>query len=168
MNIAYFFLCVMFLNNTQQVGPPAESHQFDFWVGDWKCSGESFAPNGKATHTDAVNSITRILAGRVLQENFKMPGLNGTSVSVYDPLAKLWRQTWVDDNGGYIALTGSFAEGTMTLRTLPRSDQPNVASRMVFSNISADGFDWDWQSSRDAGATWKPAWHLHYTRVKKK
>lgn len=170
MNITPILLCVMYFHNTPQavpqVVPQAEAKQFDFWVGNWKASGESFGPGGKAKHTDAENSITHTMAGHVIQEKFKMPGLNGMSVSVYDPSAKLWRQTWVDDNGGYIALTGTFADGKMTLRTIPRQDRPNAASRMVFSNINSDSFDWDWQSSQDAGVTWKTAWHLHYTRVK--
>jgi len=55
----------------------------------------------------------------------------------------------------------------MTLQTLPRPDRPKTIGRMVFSNINPDSFDWDWQSSGDSGKTWKLAWHLHYTRVKK-
>ncbi|HVT11373.1 MAG TPA: DUF1579 family protein [Fimbriimonadaceae bacterium] len=150
----------------QKVEPPVETHQFDFWVGEWKCSGDSYGPDGKATRTEASNTITRDLGGHVVRENFRMNGLNGSSVSVYDPSAKLWRQTWVDDQGGYIALTGSFEGGKMTLTTLPRPDRPKASSRMVFSNIKADSFDWDWETSRDAGRTWKLAWHLHYTRAK--
>jgi len=148
----------------QHVAPPAETHQFDFWVGTWKASGISYGPGDKQTHTDATNVITRDFGGHVVHENFKMAGLNGMSVSVYTPATKMWRQTWVDDQGSYIALSGSFADGKMTLQTALRQ---HSANRMVFSNITASEFDWDWEATTDDGKTWKPAWRLHYTRVKK-
>lgn len=153
--------------NTQQPTQPPVNHELDFWVGHWKCSGESYGANNQVTKTEGTNTITKTYDGHVTQENFRMKGLNGMSVSVYDSIAKLWRQTWVDDQGGYIALTGTFEDGKMTLRTIPRPDRPKAAARMIFSNITPDSFDWDWQTSRDSGTTWTPAWHLHYTRVKK-
>ena len=164
---AFALLLTITMTSLAQTALPPETHQFDFWIGKWKCSGESFDANGKSTRTEATNSIERTFDGHVIRENFKMRGLNGTSVSVFDPAAKLWRQTWVDDQGSYIALAGTCVEGKMTLQTLPRPDRPKAASRMVFSNVAADSFDWDWQSSRDAGATWTLVWHLHYVRVKK-
>lgn len=144
--------------------PPAETSQFDFWVGSWKCSGESYDASGKATHTDATNTIVKSFDGHVVQEDFHQGGYHGMSMSVYDPNAKLWRQTWVDNGGAYIALTGSFEKGKMTLQTLPRPNKPDSASRMVFSNIQKNSFDWNWESTTDGGKSWKLQWRLHYER----
>ncbi len=143
-----------------------QAKAFDFWVGNWSCAGDSFDAAGKATKTEATNSIAKILDSKVVEENFKMGTFVGTSHSVYDPAAKLWRQTWVDNQGSYIALTGKFAIGKMILQTIPNPLKPKTASRMVFKNIKKDSFDWNWESSVDAAKTWKLAWHLHYTRVK--
>ncbi len=139
---------------------------FDFWVGNWSCAGDSFDAAGKATKTEATNSIAKILDSKVIEESFTMGTFVGTSHSVYDPAAKLWRQTWVDNQGSYIALTGKFANGKMILQTIPNPLEPKSSNRMVFKNIQKDSFDWNWESSADAGKTWKLAWHLHYARVK--
>src|SRR5688500_6149283 len=112
--------------------PPQESSQLDFWVGKWKCVGEMHAPDGKKTRTEGKNVIKRSFDGKVIEEQFSMDGFRGMSVSVYDPRAKLWRQTWVDNSGGYIALTGTFENGKMILTTIPRPAAPNNANRMVF------------------------------------
>jgi hypothetical protein len=157
--------CIAVLINKDVTSP---GHELDFWVGDWTCSGESYDAAGKATHTDATNTITRAFDGHVIKENFTGANLTGMSVSVYDANNKLWRQTWVDNQGGYIALTGKIEEGNMTLTTLARAKTPNAFARMVFKNVKPDSFDWNWEGSKDGGKTWKLSWHLHYTRVKDK
>ena len=145
-----------------------QGHELDFWVGDWKGSGESYDAAGKATHTDAANTIGKTFDDHVVQENFTMAGFKGMSVSVYDSTNKIWRQTWVDSQGGYIALTGGVQDGNMTLTTLARPKTPLAFSRMVFKNVTPESFDWNWEGSQDGGKTWKLNWHLHYARVKGK
>ena len=150
-----------------QNGPtpvPAESKQFDFWVGEWNAKGKSAGANNTWQDTTATNSIKRVMGGHAVQESFKMGQFVGSSWSVYDPGHKVWKQTWVDNQGGYIDLVGGFEDGKMTLTTLPDNVHPKARNRMVFSNITAKEFDWDWEGSRDSGETWKLQWHLHYTR----
>jgi len=147
-----------------KVVPSDPTHQFDFWVGSWKCEGESRPPNGKTTKTVAQNVITKEFGGHVIHEHFSMKGFNGGSLSVYNPQDKHWHQTWVDDSGGYLVFTGGFADGKMTLSMQPGHD--GSVKRMVFSNIESSNFDWDWQRSTDQGKTWMTTWHLHYTRAK--
>ena len=159
-------ICCAVVAGQQQTPVPPETHQFDFWVGKWKASGDSYAPNGTKTHTDAENTITRAFDGHVVQENFTMGSFKGMSVSVYDPRVKAWRQTWVDNQGGYIPLSGNLTDGKMTLQTPTRPTNPKASNRMIFSNIKAESFDWDWEATADGGTTWKLSWHLHYTRVK--
>jgi hypothetical protein len=146
--------------NLQASKDPAR--QLDFWVGKWKCEGESQGPKGKLTKTSCRNNVTSEMGGHVIHEHFTMQGFNGTSLSVYNPAKKIWQQTWVDDSGSYLAFTGSFADGKMALSMEP--DAQGRVKRMVFSNITHAGFDWDWQGSKD-GKTWNPLWHLHYTRI---
>jgi hypothetical protein len=147
-----------------------ESSQFDFWVGDWDLEwpagqgGTSADKPGRGR-----NTITRILGGCVIQESFVSPSndFHGLSHSVYNPNTKKWNQTWVDDQGSYIALDGQFADGKMELRTAPRTGPQGktVINRMVFFNITKDSFDWSWQSSLDGGTTWKDLWNIQDLRM---
>lgn len=162
--VLIFIACSAF---GQQMAPEKpcsapEASQFDFWVGDWELTWND------TSH--GTNSIHKIMDGCTLQENFYDPAMNysGSSWSVYNPRVQLWQQTWVDNNGGYIALTGNFQNNEMTLTTAPRKmkDGNEIISRMVFYNISAEKFDWRWESSTDKGASWKPNWVIHYLRKK--
>ena len=103
-----------------------------------------------------------------LQENFNDPvnKYSGMSWSVYNPQRKVWQQTWIDNTGAYIALTGEFKDGKMILSTQPRS-MPNgkkMVSRMVYSNITKNSFEWVWEATTDEGVTWVPNWKIHYRR----
>jgi hypothetical protein len=162
--ILIFFIAGSDINaqNNQKPCSAPEAGQFDFWVGTWDLYS-SDTLNG-------VNTIHKIMDGCTVQENFEnaRSGYSGKSWSVYNPQAKAWQQTWVDNQGGYIALNGKFENGAMTLFTAPRK-LPNgkeMINRMLFHNIKSDGFDWDWDSSTDNGATWKNGWHIRYVRKK--
>jgi hypothetical protein len=86
------------------------------------------------------------------------------SVSVYNPARKLWQQTWVDDQGSYIALEGGYKDGNMILQTLRNPAAPKQVSRMVFKDIKKDSFLWNWEGSKDGGKTWTLNWQITYTR----
>jgi hypothetical protein len=153
-----------------QAAPPApctspELQQLDFWVGDWELT---WPAHGQAPAGTGTNHVEKILGGCAVQESFAAAGpqgLVGRSVSAYNPRLKIWEQTWVDNQGSYIALTGGIKNGAMTLtqRALGPDGKPHLA-RMVFLNIKPDSFDWHWESSADEGKTWKLAWAIHYKR----
>ena len=137
-----------------------ECSQFDFWIGDWSL-----------TYNDtmhAVNRISKEMDGCLIHEHFydAAKSYAGESWSVYNPLTKLWQQTWVDNQGGYIVLTGVFKDGRMTLFTepAPMTGGGKQQFRMVYYNITADTFDWIWESTIDEGKTWKINWRIHYKR----
>lgn len=132
--------------------------QLDFWVGDWDLSWQG---------NTGVNHIKKSFESCVIEENFGgRPGqhLMGHSVSMYDAPSGQWKQTWVDNEGSYIALTGGpQADGTFVLATQP--GPKGGRSRMVFENIKPDSFVWRWQSSTD-GQSWKDQWVIDYARRK--
>jgi hypothetical protein len=37
---------------------------------------------------------------------------------------------------------------------------------MVWYNITADEFDWNWERSDDGGKTWEVKWQIKYKRKK--
>jgi len=139
-----------------------ESNQFDFWVGDWN------GAYGDTAH--ATNAITKEFDGCLIHEHFNDPAqyYKGESWSMYNPKQQIWQQTWVDNQGAYIALTGKFENNEMTLSTQPKAG-PNgkpIVNRMVYSNITKDSFDWRWESTQDEGKTWTENWKIRYTRKK--
>src|ERR1700761_8010861 len=139
-------------------------HELDFWLGNWNAQwdGGGQGPAGRGT-----NHITRSYEGCVIEEHFSArPGahLEGHSVSTFFMPAKEWRQTWVDNEGGYIDLKGGpDGKGDFVLTTLPRAES-SKASRMIFSDIKKHSFLWRWQTTLD-GKKWIDSWVIHYSRV---
>jgi hypothetical protein len=141
----------------------AEPKQLEFWVGDWDLTwpGEK---QGQIDH--GTNSIHRLLDNCVVEENFsggEAMHLRGLSVSIFDTWARKWKQTWVDNEGGYLDSVGEFKDGQMILaRDAVRLDGTKEIQRMVFKNITANEFDWNWEASTDGGKTWRVMWPIHY------
>jgi len=143
-----------------------EASQFDFWIGDWV-----------ATWSDTLhgtNRIEKMFGNCTIHESFSDPNTNflGQSWSVYNANNKKWQQTWVDNQGGYIALTGGMANDSMILITAERpvpssvSNTGKIMSRMAYYNIKPDSFEWSWEASTDGGKSWKQNWLIHYLRKK--
>jgi hypothetical protein len=144
--------------------PP--ERQLHFWVGEWELQGRQRVSADKEEWREmrATNSIRAILKGKVIEERFAMTGFEGRSVSVYDSRAKQWKQTWVDDQGGYLDFTGGWSEGRMVLSRKAVVNGQTVMQRMVFHDIKPDSLIWDWESSRDEGKSWRLMWQLNYRR----
>lgn len=139
--------------------------QLDFWVGVWDVRWDA-SPGQSAGR--GTNTITRELGNCVIKEHFEggpsTGDLIGHSVSTYHAAPKLWRQTWVDNQGGYFALTGGpAADGTFVLENT-RLGETSPYRRMVFEAIKPNSLTWRWQGSKDNGATWQDSWVIHYTR----
>lgn len=91
--------------------------------------------------------------------------LIGLSHSVYDRRAGQWKQTWVDNQGGYLDFVGGLEDGKKILarNAVGRDDTP-IMQRMVWYNITHNELDWNWESSADDGETWRTNWEIHYRR----
>lgn len=142
-----------------------EQKQLEFWVGEWDLSWPA-QEQGKLDH--GTNSIHRLLDSCVVQESFSGESamhLRGMSVSIFDMRAHKWKQTWVDNEGGYLDFVGELKDGQMILaRNAVRPDGTPVVQRMVFKNITPNEFDWSWEASTDGGKTWTVNWPIHYKR----
>jgi len=141
-----------------------EFRQLDFWVGAWDARWDAAPGIPAGTGT---NVITREYGDCVIQEQFdggpSTGSLIGHSVSTYHAQAQVWRQTWVDNQGGYIALSGGRV-GDIFVLTSYQLNSTTPTRRMVFTDITPNSFTWRWQSTADAGATWADAWVIYYTR----
>ena len=145
-----------------------EKAYFDFWVGEWEVTwNEADGKKGKG-----LNTISKTLDENVINENFRIlegqsKGFKGTSISVYQPRQKRWKQAWADNQGGYFDFVGETDNGKRIFKTQPIKNGDNeVISRMVFKDIKKDSFVWDWESSVDGGKTWKLNWQINYKRKK--
>lgn len=129
----------------------------DFWIGEWDVSWEG---------GQGVNRISKTFDGCVIEEHFEGgPSTNnlvGASFSTFQAPLGQWRQTWVDNQGGYFALVGGpVGDDFILTNTRLREDAPHL--RMVFENITHDSLTWRWQRSSD-GAAWSDAWVIQYRR----
>ena len=142
-----------------------EQKQLEFWVGEWDLT---WPGNNAGETAHGTNSIRRILDGCIVEETFSggdAMHLRGRSVSIFDTTAGKWKQTWVDNEGGYLDFVGEFKDGQMILgREAVRADGTRRLQRMVFKNITHDEFDWSWEGSKDGGKTWAVVWPIHYKR----
>jgi len=142
-----------------------QQKQFDFWVGKWNLTWPGDKP-GEVVH--GTNSIKRVLDGCVIQENFSggdSMHLRGTSISTFDVGADRWKQTWVDNEGGYLDFVGEFSNGQMILQRQAVRKGAKILQRMVWKNISANELDWSWEASTDGGKSWHVNWPIHYKRM---
>jgi hypothetical protein len=163
-----FSFSALFAQQSSAQTPPnpcaaAQQKQFDFWVGDWDATwpGQNGSPAGHGS-----NSITRVLDGCVVQENFvgAVP-FRGMSLSLFDLKADKWKQTWVDNQGAYLDFVGEFKNGQMILqREAIDPKGAKIFQRMVWKNIGANEFDWSWEASQDGGKSWQVQWPIHYKR----
>lgn len=147
----------------------SDSTLFDFWVGDWEASWNE---NGTVKLL-GENHLSKEFGGWVIREKFKVndgasKGFEGGSWTVFDKQKKKWFQTWVDNNGAYMAFEGKL-DGEKRIferNTIDKKGEP-VLQRMVFRDITTESFTWDWESSADNGKTWTLSWQILYKRIKK-
>jgi hypothetical protein len=147
---------------TPPVPPPSgcaagESHQFDFWIGDWNV----IDPAGKlAGH----NRIEGILGGCVLAEHWDgAGGGHGVSYNAYDATAKVWRQFWVDARGGVLQLEGGLVGKDMVLRSTRAGTH---VDRITWTPNDDGTVRQHWETSEDNGKTWKTAFDGRYERTR--
>nr|WP_281719465.1 hypothetical protein [Nitrosomonas nitrosa] len=139
-----------------------ELQQMDFWLGEWDLSWQATDSMGAGR---GHNSITRTL-GCVIEENFtgdvSTGNLIGRSLSTFHAPVGKWRQTWVDNAGGYFALIGGMEDERFIL-TNTRLSERAPHRRMVFEDITSDSITWRWQHSED-GEAWSDQWVINYVR----
>ena len=132
---------------------------FDFWLGEWRVE----TPDGKlAGH----NSITRGYDGCVIEERWRgESGSNGTSLNIYDASTKQWHQTWVDNSGLLLQISGQYADGRMQMSGKRTENGKPMHDRITWSRIEGDRVRQLWEQSPD-GKTWTVAFEGIYIRGK--
>ncbi|MFA5834561.1 MAG: hypothetical protein WDA22_13870 [Bacteroidota bacterium] len=140
---------------------------FDFWVGEWDLTWKD--PDGSTA--SGRNLITKILDGKVIQENFtgltgQSKGYKGQSNSLLDNRTGVWMQTWVDNQSSYLPFTGGAEGANRFFEHEFMKDGKLHRGKMIFRNITKDAFVWGWMKSIDNGKTWNIEWSINYQRIK--
>jgi len=139
-----------------------EQKQLEFWVGDWDLTW----PGEKQGELDHGTHVHRLLGQlRRAREFFRRQGHAPAriSVSIFDTRARKWKQTWVDNEGGYLDLSvnsrwSDDSDGAMVCdRMGPRL--PSVWCSRTSRRMS---LDWNWEASTDGGKSWQVTWPIHY------
>lgn len=136
-----------------------ERRQFDFWIGNWTVR----EANGKLAGT---NLVTREFDGCALQEHWKgVDADRGSSFNSYLPGARLWQQTWVDNQGLTLRLTGTLVGASMVLRG-SRIDAHGrtVLDRIIWTPLHGDRVRQHWQESSDGGKHYTEVFDGYYSR----
>ncbi|MBP7587055.1 MAG: hypothetical protein KBA72_03835 [Thermoanaerobaculia bacterium] len=137
--------------------PPApcsapEHRQFDFWLGDWQVE----VP-GKPTNK---SRITRLFGACGIREEYWAGGgqYEGSSFNMYDAPRKVWHQTWVDNQGGLLALEGGMRGASMVLEGKQPGPQGGEQTSRITWTPNADGTVRQlWEISTDGGKSWTTA-----------
>lgn len=141
-----------------------EHRQFDFWLGEWNVQDTAGNPAG-------TNQITAIQNGCVLFENWT-GAKNGTgnSFNMYFAAEKKWRQTWVDNQGGRLDLSGGLRDGKMVLEgEAPSQRDPTKRVKHQISwEKKGENVRQLWHASRDDGKTWNVLFDGLYVPAKAK
>ena len=137
-----------------------EQRQFDFWLGDWDV--KDTATGKRAGH----NLVTTILGGCAVQEHWiGVEGSKGTSLNAYVAGDRRWHQTWVDNQGGLLQLSGVFREGRMTLSgTRTTKAGKSVTDRIVWTSLNNGTVRQVWESSTDDGRSWRTVFDGTYVK----
>ncbi len=142
-----------------------EFRALDFWAGDWDLDFDA-AP-GVLGH--ATNHITRDEYGPcVIAEHFEQAATHyrGGSYSIYDRGEGVWRQTWVDNQGGVFTLVGGPVRGqpyVFELRTTEPVGPKKQIMRMIWQDVTPGRLVWRWQAQQPDGS-WQDSWVLRYKR----
>lgn len=139
-----------------------EHRQFDFWVGDW----EVFVPSGKKAGENRIQVIADGCA--LLEEWSGGGGVTGKSLNIYDSGDHRWHQTWVDNSGTLLMLSGGFAERSMVMSmTGPSPTDPakTMQQRITWTPAADGSVRQLWESSLDAGTTWTVLFDGRYVRI---
>ena len=135
-----------------------ESHQFDFWAGDW----DVFDVDNPATPVARVR-VDRILGGCVLREDYQdKEGHMGQSFTMYDAPRRTWHQSWVTNRGQLLLLDGGLQEGAIVLSAVEHTaDGSDRQVRGTWKAMTGGVRETAVRSS-DGGRTWTPWFDLMF------
>lgn len=137
-----------------------EYRQLDFWLGDW----DTFDPGDSATSVARAH-IELIAAGCAVHELYEQTdGLIGDSILSFDPVRKLWQQTWVTNHGSLMVIAGRFKDGALSLEgTMHLRNGTSLLQRITWKT-EGSGVRESSVVSKNGGRTWEPSFDVLFQK----
>ena len=137
----------------------SQHRQFDFWIGEWNVSDA----RGQRAGTNRIESI---LGGCALAESWEgASGSRGRSLNSYDRGDNKWHQTWIDNEGTVLMISGGIVNGEMVMEGERRlADGTQTLERITWTPNKDGTVRQLWQSSRDRGMRWITVFDGTYRR----
>ena len=138
----------------------AESHQFDFWLGEW----DAYDPQGRESGTSVIQ---RIANGCGVLENWTnaIGGGTGKSINFYDPQARKWFQYWIGADGNPTRYAGVYRDGALRYDGEPfMQNGKKILTRLTFFNVDANTVRQLSERSDDEGKAWTINYDFKYVR----
>ena len=139
----------------------APSRQFDFLLGDWDVHQGN--EGSEAQGTLAVRSEA---GGCLIEETLTGPGgFEALSYAAWHPQLQQWVRTYMDTDGRYIRLFGTFDGTRMVMRGNRRGANGGlVVVRVTWEPAGADLVRQRWEFSLDGGATFASSQDYTFAR----
>ena len=156
-----------------------EYHQFDFWIGQWSIKQKILQANGDWFEAPASTSVSPILGGCGLMEQWKgdvlffwegmekPEPLDGFSVRAFDPVSHQWVISWMDSRHlRFTEFKGVFKDGRGEFfrKQAAKDGKGTTTTRIVFSGITPTSVRWELAVKSDAAADWKTLWIMEMVR----
>ncbi|MFT7679403.1 MAG: tetratricopeptide (TPR) repeat protein [Planctomycetota bacterium] len=124
----------------------ANAQRFDFLKGHWNVN-----PVGDEERVSVAN-VESIFDGGALRVTLTNTADGKVRTeSTYYPIDGGWRMVWMNPSGNSAVLEGGLVNGQMVMTMVSADGASYTTGRAVFSNISADGFDYHWWSQDEEG-----------------
>jgi len=135
----------------------APHRAFDFWLDQWKVT---------TTNDNVVrkNNISLINDGCTLLEEYSTPSLyQGKSLTMYDSQRKQWHQTWTDNSGLILLLSGQYSNNVMTMQGETIQNGILTMNKITWTNNLDGTVRQHWQSKASNEKNWKTIFDGLYT-----
>ena len=137
-----------------------EYRQLDFWLGDW----DTFDPANSTTSV-ARARIELIAAGCAVHELYEQTdGLIGDSILSFDPVRKLWQQTWVTNYGSLMVVAGRFKDGALSLEGTTHLRNGTSLLQRITWKTEGSAVRESSVVSKNGGRTWEPSFNVLFQK----
>lgn len=136
-----------------------EHRQFDFWLGQWEVRGPA------ANRPASSSRITSEYGGCVVHERYTAPGgYAGESLNGWDPVRRVWHQTWMDNSGLVLLLDGGLVGKSMVLQGEGAAQGGRTARHRITWTPNEDGSVRQHWETTDPSGQWTTTFDGRYTR----
>jgi hypothetical protein len=88
----------------------------------------------------------------------------GRTLLSFDPVRKLWQQTWVTNHGSLLVIAGRFKDGVLTLQGTNHFSNGKLPLHRITWKAEAGGVRESSVVSKDGGRTWEPAFDVVFQK----